>query len=114
MTSKKDYKIWTAVKGGPGMMVTPEEAYLVGSRTNFVAASKSGVSIMGNSITIGTISENVRQGGLFVGMNDFVRMIPSTIVTPIPPQIPWPPLGMITTVLKDLPFFLAMMAGSAL
>lgn len=111
MTTKKDFKIWTAVPGGPGVMATPEEAFLVGDQGNFVVASKTGVSIMGKSVTLGTTGENIRQGGLFVGMNDFVRMIPSTIVTPIPPQIPFPPLGMISTVLSDLPFFIAMMTA---
>ena len=109
MSSKKDYKIWTAVSGGPGMMVTPEDAFLIGNKNNFIVANKGGVSIIGNSITLGTVSENIRRGGLFVNMNDFIRMIPSTIVTPIPANIPYPPLGMAATILKDLPFFIAMM-----
>jgi len=112
MSTTKNFKIWTAVPGGPGVMATEQEAYLIGSKTNFVAASSAGVAVMGKSITMGTTGENIRQGGLFVGMNDFIRMIPSTIVTPIPPQIPFPPLGMISTVMKDLPFFIAMMVGS--
>jgi len=112
MSSKKDYRIWTAVENGPGIQATPEAVYLVGNKSNFVAANKSCVAIVGKSVVMGTTGENIRQGGLFVNMNDFIRMIPSTVVTPIPPQIPMPPMAMISSVMKDLPFFLAMMAGA--
>jgi len=110
VTAEKNYKIWKAVDTSTaGMMVTPTASYLIGGKYNFIAASKSGVSIMGKSVTIGTTGESVRQGGLFIHMNDFVRMIPQTMVTPIPSQVPFPPLGMITQVLSDLPFFLSML-----
>jgi len=42
-------------------------------------------------------------------MNDFVQLIPQTVVTPIPNQIPFPPLGFATSIARDLPFFLAML-----
>lgn len=110
--SEKNFKIWKAVPdANAGVQVTPEASQLVGSKYNFVAATNHGISLMGKSITIGTTSENVRTGGLFIKMNDFVRMIPQTMVTPIPSQIPFPPLGMITAITLDLPFFMAMMAG---
>lgn len=96
-----------------GVHVDENRAVLVGSEKNFVVASKDGVNITGKSISMSVTSEQIRYGGLFVTMNDFVRMIPQTIVTPIPSQIPWPPLGMITGIMKDLPFFIAMAAGAA-
>lgn len=110
--SEKNFKIWTASPDATaGVQVTPTAAHLVGSKYNFVAASNTGISLMGKSITFGTTAENIRMGGLFIQMNDFVRMIPSTFTTPIPPQIPFPPLGMVTQILGDLPFFMAMMAS---
>jgi hypothetical protein len=110
--SQKNFKIWRATpNSSAGMQVTPESALLIGSKYNFVAATSHGISLMGTSITFGTTSENIRTGGLFIKMNDFVRMIPQTMVTPIPSQIPFPPLGMILSIVKDLPFFMAMMAG---
>lgn len=111
--TKKNYRIWQAVKDGPATMVTPEAAFLIGSKNNFIAAHKDGLSIVGKGITFGTSGEQIRQGGLFVNMNDFVRMIPSTISTPIPPQMPMPPMGMVASIMKDLPFFMAMVAGAA-
>jgi len=110
--TKKLHRIWYADPDGPSMMVSPEGAFVIGSKNNFLGAHKDGLSLIGKSITMGATGEQIRQGGLFVNMNDFVRMIPSTIVTPIPPQIPFPPIGMITSVLKDLPLFIAMMAGA--
>lgn len=111
MSSKKNVKIWTAVDNAKaGFMVTPSASFMVGSKTNFIVADKTGITLAGKGISFGTTSENIRTGGLFVGMNDFVKMIPSTIVTPIPKQIPFPPLALVTNTLKDLPMFLAMLA----
>jgi hypothetical protein len=110
--SEKNFKIWTATNdSNAGVMVTPKASFLVGDKSNFYAASNTGVAIVGKSISLGTISENIRQGGLFVNMNDFVKMIPQTMVTPIPSEIPFPPLGLIFSVLGDLPFFLALSAS---
>lgn len=110
MSSKKHIKIWTATDDAKaGFMVTPSTAFMIGSRTNFLAVDKNGITAMGKSFSFGISSENIRKGGLFLGKNDFVQMIPSTIVTPLPNQIPFPPLGLITSVIKDLPMFLAML-----
>lgn len=109
--SEQNFKIWTATNtSSAGVMVTPKASFLVGTPSNFVVAGDGGIGLMGKSISMGTLGENIRQGGLFIKMNDFVRMIPQTMVTPIPSQIPFPPIGMITSILSDLPFFIAMMA----
>lgn len=112
--AKKDggrYKIWTASRNAEGgFMVTPDTAVMAGSKKNFIAADGSGVYISGGgSIAFNTTSENIRTGGLFVQMNDFLKMIPSTIMTPIPPTIPFPPLALPLMVGANLPFFLALM-----
>lgn len=110
--SEQNFKIWTATNtSSAGVMVTPKASFLVGTPYNFVVAGDSGITLAGKSISMGTVGENIRQGGLFVKMNDFVRMIPQTLATPIPSQIPFPPLGMVTSVLGDLPFFIAMMVA---
>jgi hypothetical protein len=90
-------------------MATQKASYVIGTPGNFVVASDKGVTLMGKSITMGTTSENVRNGGMFVEMNDFVKMVPTTVVTPMPGQIPFPPLGLITSIAKDMDFFLAML-----
>lgn len=109
--TKKHIKIWKATPGSKsGFMVTERAVLMIGSKGNFVAADKTGVSIQGKSISLQTTSENIRVGGLFVKMNDFIQMIPTTLVTPMPAQIPFPPLGLISSISKDMPFFLAMMA----
>ena len=108
--STKNIKIWKATSNSnAGFMVTPKSAFMIANKNNFVAVGDVGISLTGKSISFATTSENLRKGGLFVEMNDFVKMIPTTLVTPMPEQIPFPPLGMVSSVIKDLPFFLAMM-----
>lgn len=108
--SRKNIKIWTATPDAKaGLMVTPEASFLVGNSKNFIAANNTGISLMGKSISFGVPSENQRHGGLFIKMSDITQMIPTTLATPMPAQIPWPPLGMVDKILRDLPFFMAML-----
>jgi len=82
-STKKHIKIWKATpSSNPGFMVTERAVFMGGSKNNFIAADDNGVSIVGKTISLTTASENIRHAGLWVLMNDFVRMIPSTIVTP--------------------------------
>jgi hypothetical protein len=109
--SEKNIKVWRATPNSPaGLQVEEKTAYLIGNRTNFVAVGATGVVLSGGSgISFNTTSENVRRGGLFIEMNDLVKMIPTTLVTPMPGQIPFPPLAMITNIMKDMPFFMRML-----
>jgi len=109
-TPKATYKIWKAdLNSAAGFMTTPDFSVMAGSKSAFFAVSKKGCFISG-PLTLITTGEQIRKAGLFVGMNDFVKMIPSTVVTPIPEQIPFPPVAFFTSVTKSLPFALAMLA----
>lgn len=112
MTQRKHSKIWRATKSSPaGVMVQEKAAFLIGNRSNFVVADDGGVNITGSSITLNTGSENIRKGGLWVEGNNIVQMIPTTLVTPMPANTPWPPLGLISGVVEDIPFFLSILNG---
>ena len=107
---KSTVKIWTATRDSQaGFMVMENKALMVADRNNFVATTKNGTIITGKSIVLNTASENIRNGGLFVKMNDLVQMVPTTLVTPMPGQVPFPPLAFVTTIMKDMGFMLAMM-----
>jgi hypothetical protein len=107
--SKKNFKIWKASRDSKaGFMVTPDFTVMAGSESAFIAVSKEGTHISG-PVSFITTSENIRTAGLFVGMNDFIKMIPSTIAMPIPSQLPIPPVAMFTSIAKSLPFMLAML-----
>lgn len=109
---KKHVRIWTAVKDAQaGIMVTEKKALVIADRNNYFAATPNGSVITGKSIVFNTMSENVRDGGMWTRYNDLVQMIPTTLVTPMPAHIPFPPLGFAMGILDDLPFFLAMAAG---
>lgn len=104
------YKIWkSTMTSDAGMMVTPDTAYVIGNKNNFIAASNLGVAINANGISFNCLSDNRRNGGIFVNMNDFIRMVPQTIVTPVPTQIPFPPIALPLEMVKGLPFFMAML-----
>jgi hypothetical protein len=100
---EKKYRVWVVGKdANAGFIATPNWVGMA-SNKNYIAVDENGIAIGGRGISLNTSSESVRRGGLFVNMNDFVRMIPGTIVTPIPPQIPFPPLGLINVVRGILP-----------
>ncbi len=110
LESKSNFKVWKASReSAAGFMVTPDTAVMAGSPKNFIAINSTGTHISG-PVSFITSSDMIRKGGLFVEMNDFIRMVPSTIVTPIPPQIPIPPIALFSNVAKTMPFVLAMAA----
>lgn len=110
MSDKRRNKIWRASKTSQtAFTITEGSAKMIGNSSNFIAADKDGIALNGN-ISFVTSSDQIRRGGLFLELNDFVRMIPTTLVTPMPSQIPFPPLGMINSLAKDLPIFLAFLA----
>jgi len=108
-TSKARYKIWRASRDAEaGFMVTPEAAFMIGSKSAFIAASKEGLHLSG-PISLITTGEQTRQAGLFIKMNDFVQMIPSTIVTPLPSILPFPPVALGISIATMMPFFLGLL-----
>jgi len=105
----KTTKVWKSTKNSPSAMEIGEEsAKLVGSEDNLIVADGRGITIMG-PLSLVTDAHNIRRGGLFVGMNDFTDMIPSTIVTPLPKQIPLPPVHGVLGIAQDVAFFQAFL-----
>jgi hypothetical protein len=106
MSERKHVKVWRAVKNAPAaFMIDEDSAFLVGSRGNFVVADDSHVGIVAEGISFNTLSENQRHGGLFIKMNDLVQMVPTTLVTPMPAQNPYPPMGLVNGIFDDVARF---------
>lgn len=91
-----------------GVQVTENFAALVGDRRHFVLADDKGVYLKG-PLSIIADARNIRRGGLWIGIDDFLHMIPSTIMTPIPAQIPFPPVFISSQIAKDVAFFSAFL-----
>ena len=91
-----------------GLELSDESAKLMGNDQVFIAVDKQGIFLKGK-LSIITDGTGIRRGGLFVQMPDMSRMIPSTIVTPNPVQIPIPPVSGLQNIQKDLAFFLALL-----
>lgn len=87
-----------------GVFITPDKAVLAGDSKHFLVADRNGVTIKG-AVNMVSMSTERRTGGLFLGLGEFMEMIPSTIVTPIPPVIPLPPITGIVNILQDVAFF---------
>lgn len=85
-----------------------DSAALVGDDRHYVMADQQGITLKG-PISLVADSMGIRKGGLWVGLNDFVEMIPSTIMTPIPSRIPWPPIFGLINLGKDVAFFTSML-----
>jgi hypothetical protein len=90
------------------VMLDENSVSIIGDKRNFIVADDRGITIKG-PISLVADSMNIRRGGLFVGMNDFLKMIPSTMVTPIPSQIPFPPVNGLTSLARDVAFFMALL-----
>jgi hypothetical protein len=111
--AKSKYRVWKADRdSAAGFMVTPDEVVMAGAKNAFFAANKEGCFISG-PLSIMATSESVRRAGIFIEQFDFLKMIPSTIVTPIPMQMPMPPVSLFTSIAKSLPFAIALLASGA-
>lgn len=95
-------------KSEAGIIVDQNEVSIVGDKRHFIVADQRGVTIRG-PVSFASTGESTRRGGMFVGLNDFMDMLPSTLITPLPKNIQMPPYYMMANVVLDLAYFLSMM-----
>lgn len=81
---------------------------IIGDSRHFIVVDERGITIKG---PVSFISDSLgrRTAGLFTGINDFLEMIPQTIITPIPSKIPVPPAFAIVDIARDLAFFMSLL-----
>jgi len=91
-----------------GLFVEEGAISIVGDKRHFVVADSRGITIRG-PISMVTTSESIRKGGLFVGLNDYLEQLPSTIISPLPRNVPFPPVYMVANVVKDIALFMAFL-----
>ncbi len=109
MAAEQKIRIWKAIpESKAGFMVTPDTVAMAANGSNFVVVDQHGTAI-GGPVSFMTTSEQIRQGGLFVQMPDFVRMVPSSVVTPIPPQVPFPPVALVAGFALSAAFLAALL-----
>jgi hypothetical protein len=102
-------KVWKATRTAPaGIVLNEKSTIIIGTKDNLIGVDERGTTISG-PISFATDARNIRRGGLFVGMNDFTDMIPSTVVTPLPKQIPLPPIHGVVGIARDVAFFAALL-----
>ncbi len=104
-----DVKIWKVARNSTAQMaVYHDKAIVMGDKDHFIQVNHRGTTIKGPlSIVAGT--ESIRTGGIFAQLPNMVKMIPSTAYTPIPDQIPVPPIHIAADMASDVAFFMALL-----
>jgi len=98
----------TSPKSKSSIYMQDNSVSIIGDNRNFIVCDDRGITIKG-PVSIIADASNIRTGGLFVGTNDFLQMIPSTIFTPLPQKIPFPPVFGLVDIVKDTAFFMALL-----
>lgn len=98
----------TSQSSPASVMVTDTSASVIGDDKHFIICDERGTTIKG-PVSIVADGPGRRVGGLFVGGNDFMNCVPSTIVTPIPQLIPFPPIFAVVNIAKDVSFFASLL-----
>lgn len=88
--------------------VTGDSVIVAGNEKHVVVVNKQGITLRG-PISLGADSSNIRHGGLFIGMNDFLKLIPSTQWTPIPQALVFPPVFGLVGIARDIAFFASLL-----
>jgi len=91
-----------------GIKITEQSISIVGDERNLINVDDRGITLKG-PISIVADGANIRRGGLFVGLPDFLQMIPSTMFTPLPQQVPFPPIAGLVNIGKDVAFFASLL-----
>ena len=91
------------------LKIEDEAISIIGDSRHFVTADTRGVTVRG---PVSMVNDGLdrRRAGIFVEMSDIVRMIPSTIITPLPPTFPSPPTFALINIARDVAFFAALLA----
>lgn len=109
MADQTNVRVWRAHKDSrAGIKLQSESIEIIGDARTGIQVGPGGVVVTGKSFAIGNTSDNIRTGGFFIMPDDFVSMIPSTIVTPLAMRSPYPPVGLPIVMLKLLPPIMAM------
>lgn len=109
MANPRARVIRTSQSSKASVLVKDDSVSIIGDSRHFITCDERGVTIKG-PVSFVTDAMGRRNGGLFVGVNDFLEMIPQTIVTPYPSKIPFPPVFMLTNIAKDVAFFMSLLA----
>lgn len=108
MAAPRTRVIRTSQGSKASVLVTDDSVSIIGDSRHFVTCDERGTTIKG-PISMVSDAMGRRVGGLFVGVNDFTNIIPSTVVTPIPQLMPFPPVFMLNNIARDIAFFLSLL-----
>lgn len=106
-----EVKVWKISRTSPAQfIVSDKEAFMMGDENHFIKVNQRGTTVKGPvAFVCGT--ESIRTGGIFAQLPNMVKMIPSTFVSPIPDQIPVPPIHIAVDMANDTAFFMALLPG---
>lgn len=109
MATSPTARVFRTSKASKAAIFLEEESVsMIGDKSHFITCDRRGTTIRG-AVSYVSDSADRRSSGLFVGLTDFMQMIPSTIITPLPHRLPFPPAFAIAGISKDLAFFMSLM-----
>ena len=102
-------KIWKmTLNSSAAFAVSSDSTFMLGAPNRFIKVNANGTTIYG-PVSMVTGTESIKTGGMFSSPPNLVKMIPSTIVSPIPDQIPSPPLNVAFDLAGDVAFFSSLL-----
>ena len=107
-TSPRARVIRTSNKSKASIWVQDNSVAIMGNDKNFMVCDERGITFKG-PVSFVTDATGRRNGALFVGVNDFLEIIPQTMVTPFPSKMPFPPVQMVGSIVKDVAFFASLL-----
>jgi hypothetical protein len=108
MAGSRSRVIRTSDTSKASVYLQDDSVSIIGDSRHFIVCDDKGVTIKG-PVSFVSDAMGRRQAGLFVGINDFLEMIPQTLITPIPSKIPFPPVFALVNLATDVAFFASLL-----
>lgn len=108
-TTSKDTRAFKASKKAKaGVLVQTDAASLIADDSHFIVVDEKGISLRG-PISIIATADGVRRAGLWIGLTDFQKELPSCIPLPLPETVRYPPVHVLATITEDIAHFMAFL-----
>lgn len=104
-TSKNTRAFKAHKKAKAGLLLQTKSSSLIGDDNNFITVDERGISLRG-PISIISTADGVRRAGLWIGLTDFQKELPSCIPLPLPESVRFPPVHFLPTIAEDLAYFM--------
>ena len=86
-------RLWQAFSGDASLTLDIDSATLSGNKNTLIKVGPKNIAFIGEEIHM-NVGIQRRKSLIMREMDDIIQMIPSTLLTPLPPHIPFPLVGL--------------------